>query len=119
MVFERVFCTTLHIGVVEHPASPSCNFGFPSSLDFRQCLSLLLAFASPAWGNVAASCVQVSAGNHEVEPNNLTGRIMDPYKARYAMPQVAPTVDTTQYFQVGLCGCEPNGLWPLAELVCC
>ena len=42
----------------------------------------------------------VAAGNHEIEPNNLTGNIMDPYKARYAMPEVAPTQDTTQYYQV-------------------
>ena len=41
----------------------------------------------------------VTAGNHEIEPNNLTGHIMDPYKARYQMPQFAPTVDTTEYFQ--------------------
>lgn len=41
----------------------------------------------------------VCGGNHEIEPNNLTGHIMDPYKHRYAMPEVAPTVDTTQYFQ--------------------
>ncbi len=38
----------------------------------------------------------VCPGNHEVEPNNLTGHINDPYKARYRMPQVAPTVDNTQ-----------------------
>jgi hypothetical protein len=41
----------------------------------------------------------VSAGNHEIEPNNLTGRIMDPYKARYNMPAEQATVDTTQYYQ--------------------
>merc|ERR1712232_224792 len=28
-----------------------------------------------------------------------TGSIMTPYKHRYAMPEVKPTVDTTQYFQ--------------------
>ena len=41
---------------------------------------------------------QVAAGNHEIEPNKATGgNIMDPYKHRFAMPEVAPTVDTTAY----------------------
>lgn len=41
----------------------------------------------------------VVAGNHEIEPNNLTGHIMDPYKHLFAMPQVQRGEDTTQYFQ--------------------
>ncbi len=35
----------------------------------------------------------------QIEPNNLTGRIMDPFKARFAMPEVRPTNDTTKYYQ--------------------
>merc|ERR1719235_1452064 len=41
----------------------------------------------------------VCAGNHEIEPNNLTGHIMDPYKYRYRMPAARAGVDTTQYRQ--------------------
>jgi len=40
----------------------------------------------------------VAAGNHEIEPDG-TGSIMTPYKHRYAMPEVAPGEDNTQYFQ--------------------
>ncbi len=38
-------------------------------------------------------------GNHEIEPNNLTGHIMDPFKARFHFPAVKPGVDTTSYHQ--------------------
>ena len=41
----------------------------------------------------------VVPGNHEIEPNNATGTIMDPYKNRFAMPEVKPGVDTTRYYQ--------------------
>jgi len=42
----------------------------------------------------------VTAGNHEIEPNELTGgTIMDGYKYRFAMPEFAPTNDTTVYIQ--------------------
>eukprot|EP00656_Telonema_subtile_P033998 TRINITY_DN38140_c0_g1_i3.p1 TRINITY_DN38140_c0_g1~~TRINITY_DN38140_c0_g1_i3.p1 ORF type:complete len:420 (+),score=80.86 TRINITY_DN38140_c0_g1_i3:117-1376(+) len=40
----------------------------------------------------------VAAGNHEIEPDG-TGGIMSPYKHRYAMPEAAPGVDSSKYFQ--------------------
>jgi len=40
----------------------------------------------------------VSAGNHEIEPDG-TGGIMSSFKQRYAMPQAAPGIDSTKYFQ--------------------
>lgn len=41
----------------------------------------------------------VIPGNHEIEPNNLTGNIMDPYKNFFQLPEAAPTIDTTTYYQ--------------------
>ena len=36
--------------------------------------------------------------SHEIEPDG-TGKVMTPYQTRYAMPEVAPVVHGTSYFQ--------------------
>ena len=42
----------------------------------------------------------VAAGNHEVEPNNMTGHIMDPYKHLFKMPSAREGEDSTHgYYQ--------------------
>ena len=42
----------------------------------------------------------VCAGNHEIEPDNITGEVMIPYKNFFRMPWTIPYEDTTNYFQV-------------------